>query len=98
MRHLQNCLELFIKSRSILKLLSEDFEEEEREILEILTKFENRLQFILRSIIKLCQTKKELFSNYKKMYSATLRQQAGLNLTEFSQHLVKVLDEINELV
>lgn len=98
MRHLQNCLDLFIKSRTILKILSEDCEEEEQEILDILSKFENRLQFTLRSLIKLCQSKKELFTNYKKMYSVTLRQQINLSLIEFSLHLFKILEEINNFV
>lgn len=89
---------MFIKSRSILKLLSEDFEEEEQEILDILRKFESRLQFTLRSLIKLCQSKKELFAKYKKMYSVTLRQQTNLSLIEFSQRLFKVLEEINNFV
>lgn len=101
LKNLQTALGHFLESLAILKSLSKAKSViESEEVVSLLELFEKRLQFVLKSLIKLSTTgrkvdhKTELF---KKMFACTLRPNQKLELEALTVHLVKILESISEV-
>lgn len=97
----QHALQHFYESKKMLKLLSTattvmDVEE----ILKSIELFEKRLQHVLKTLAKLSMSGKKLDRKaeiYKKMFASTFRTVQKLELQQLVSHLIKVLDNIQEL-
>jgi len=66
---------------------------------KLLSLYESRIQFILKSLVKLCastsnQRLSSLFAKYKEMYSIVLKQKQGTSLAE---HLCTAIIELDRL-
>lgn len=67
------------------------------DILNVMERFEQRLQTILKHLIKMCMTNKSMsagLSNYKRIYSKTLRSPGKLNVQHLAEHLKLVLENL----
>lgn len=90
LKSLQNAVQLLRQSHSIMKVIrdrapedqkdnpKEDQDEKPIGEFGLLTLYENRLHFILKSIIQYCRSKsnkdyEKMTDNYKKLYSASLK-------------------------
>ncbi|KAJ9579565.1 hypothetical protein L9F63_004750 [Diploptera punctata] len=105
----QAALEHVIQARPILKLMleraqavrvspnneKEDSKDEEAEELSLVKLLEQRLQFLLRNLTKLCLNKKELGNTYKNFYSMTLQNGNKDSPQAILKHLLNLISAMD---
>jgi hypothetical protein len=99
LKQLQQALDLFHESSTVVQHLAalKSFENIDlAELEKLLALFEQRLQVILKTLIKICLTKKDerLSAVYKQMYSLTLRPARQMEATELAGHLAETLRQV----
>jgi hypothetical protein len=99
LKQLQQALDLFHESAPIVQHLAALTSFENMDLVELeklLTLFEQRLQVILKTLIKICLTKKDdkLSGGYKQMYSLTLRPARRMEVKEMAGHLAETLRKV----
>jgi hypothetical protein len=69
------------------------------ELDKLLVLFEQRLQVILKTLIKMCLAKKDdkLSAEYKQMYSVTLRPAKTLEIKQLAEHLKATLQKVKAI-
>jgi hypothetical protein len=99
-KHYQIALKLFTESEKSLKLMCDTKNIiDSDDVLTLLELFEKRLQFILKSLLKLTTSGKKVDQRdeiYKKMFALTLRKNQKLSLDEMCSHLATVLDKVKQ--
>lgn len=90
-------LEIFQQSFVIFDKILENHDITDDSALDVIERFEQRLQTILKHLIKMCMTNKSMATNlinYKRIYSRTLRSPGKLNVQQFAEHLKNVLENL----
>lgn len=103
-KHLENALELLTDGKDILKIVAERENKSEKEDaseldneLNLLILFEQRLQFILLTLTKLCMGRKEpnTGDTYKRLYASILKMNANKkDPTDLAKTLLNAIGEI----
>ncbi|CAH2096825.1 unnamed protein product [Euphydryas editha] len=117
LKYLQNALELLRQCQSIMEVLQERDPDENKEKTKsedgdensiksdysLLNLFENRLHFILKSIIQYCRSKSNkdyetMTEMYKKLYCASLKIKKSDNVKLYASSICDVLDDIEDIM
>ncbi|RZF42879.1 hypothetical protein LSTR_LSTR012693 [Laodelphax striatellus] len=108
-KHYQNAITILVQCVQILNIMTtstnvpeeSDLEQQERATEKtLLDLMENRLQFLLRTLVKLCITNPQLKLSeseaiYKASYNSLLKRKEGVSLVE---NLIGVLGGLSEIV
>ncbi|KAJ2941556.1 hypothetical protein O0L34_g14608 [Tuta absoluta] len=116
LKSLQSAIQLLRQCHSIMKLMKERDPDEQREHTKcedhdeksiknehsLLALYENRLHFILRSIIQYCKTKsnkdyEKITEQYKKLYSVSLRIKKSDDVSTYAGSICDVLVGMDEV-
>lgn len=117
LKYLQNALELLKQCVSIIEVLKErepdevkekpKLEDEEEKTMtsdhSLLNLFENRLHFILKSIIQYCKSQSnkdyvKMTEMYKKSYCASLKIQKSDDVKLYASSICNVLETIEDIM
>ncbi|CAH0697020.1 unnamed protein product [Spodoptera exigua] len=113
LKSLQSAVQLLRQSHSIMKVLKEKDPEEKEKVEEaddkgmksehsLLSLYECRLHYILKSIIQYCLSKsnkdyEKMRDTYKKLYSASLRIKKDNDIRIFASSICDVLANMDEI-
>lgn len=115
LKSLQNGFQLIIQCHSIIKTIAErepdDVKEDAKkenvkEMLndyKLLSLLENRLNYLIKSIIQYCRSKsnkdyEKMTEMYKKLYSVSLRIKKSDNIKNYATSICDILEEMEVII